>query len=363
MTAQYTITEKNQFLKWYYAGNSLRQVQGLFAGLYPDRAVPAVSAIQKVIENQNKYGSVFKPCQSCYKKSLDLQGELEVVPRDNNTEINVLAAVINNPNISTRDIGKELNIHPTTAFKILKKHKYISYKYSNHHELLERDYFSRMLFCETIMDMANRDRNFIKNICFSDESTFSINGEPNRQNYRYWATDNPRLMIDNHSQYPQTVNTWVGILGSEIIGPFFITGSLTGQKYLELLQNYIGPAIDTVAGENVVWFQHDGCPAHCTTDVVSCLNEFFPNSWIGRGGPINWPARSPDISPNDFFLWGHLKSKIYGQRHLSVDSLKNKIVEECRKVTARQLANMRRNFYDRLGFCLAIDGRQFEHLL
>ena len=30
----------------------------------------------------------------------------------------------------------------------------------------------------------------------------------------------------------------------------------------------------------------------------------FPDAWIGRGGPIPWPPRSPDLSPLDFFPVG-----------------------------------------------------------
>ncbi|EZA62612.1 hypothetical protein X777_10243, partial [Ooceraea biroi] len=41
------------------------------------------------------------------------------------------------------------------------------------------------------------------------------------------------------------------------------------------------------------------------------LNESFPDRWIGRGGRISWPARSPDLTPLDFFLWGHLKNEVY----------------------------------------------------
>lgn len=37
----------------------------------------------------------------------------------------------------------------------------------------------------------------------------------------------------------------------------------------------------------------------------------FPDWWIGRDGPINWPPRSPDISPLDFFLWGYVKDIVY----------------------------------------------------
>ena len=29
------------------------------------------------------------------------------------------------------------------------------------------------------------------------------------------------------------------------------------------------------------------------------------------GGLIAWPARSPDLTPLDYYLWGHLKSLIY----------------------------------------------------
>jgi hypothetical protein len=33
--------------------------------------------------------------------------------------------------------------------------------------------------------------------------------------------------------------------------------------------------------------------------------------WLGQGGPMAWPPRSPDLTPLDFFLWGHVKAPIY----------------------------------------------------
>lgn len=361
MVSIYSISEKNTFLKLYYAGNSLRKVRDLFGGFYPDRPIPSISSIKSVIDNQNKYGSVFNPCKSC--KRLHVDNEDEHAGGENINETNVIGLVTNDPHISTRQLSSELNIHHTTALKILKKHKFKSYKYSNHQELFEVDRYSRMAFCEKIMEMSNTDNHFLETICFSDETTFTINGEPNVQNYRYWDTDNPRLAIDNHSQYPQKLNVWAGILGSRIIGPFFIEGSLDSNKYLELLQNQIGPAISNYGRNNVIWFQQDGCPAHSSRNVTAYLNDCFNGTWIGRYGPVKWPARSPDLSPNDFFLWGHLKSKIYGKRHPDIASLRNKIIEVCGNITERQLANVRRTFYDRLGYCLAENGGLFEHLL
>ena len=53
-----------------------------------------------------------------------------------------------------------------------------------------------------------------------------------------------------------------------------------------------------------MWFMHDGAPAHITVDVRHFLDATYPQRWIGRGGPVIWPARSPDLNPLDFFFGG-----------------------------------------------------------
>ena len=153
--------------------------------------------------------------------------------------------------------------------------------------------------------------------------------------------------------------------GHRILGPFFLNENLTGQRFLQLLEEDIVPAVTENARENQdIWFQMDGCPAHNSRDVREFLNNHFENKIIGPRFTISWPARSPDLSPNDFFLWGHLKSKIYsGQTFQNLDQLKNRIQAECDKISQYQLANVRREFYERLGHCLVVNGGLFEHLL
>lgn len=51
-----------------------------------------------------------------------------------------------------------------------------------------------------------------------------------------------------------------------------------------------------------MWYQHDGAPAHFDGEVRRHLNLIYPGRWIGRGGPVNWPARSPDLNPLDFLV-------------------------------------------------------------
>ena len=41
------------------------------------------------------------------------------------------------------------------------------------------------------------------------------------------------------------------------------------------------------------------------------MNNVFPNRWIGRGGPGQWPPRSPDLTPMYFFIWGKMKCLVY----------------------------------------------------
>ncbi|KZC14695.1 hypothetical protein WN55_07192, partial [Dufourea novaeangliae] len=59
-----------------------------------------------------------------------------------------------------------------------------------------------------------------------------------------------------------------------------------------------------------MWFQQDGCPAHSARIITQFLNVTFEDHWICRAGNHKWPARSPDLTPLDFYLWGKLKQHI-----------------------------------------------------
>ncbi|KAJ8889274.1 hypothetical protein PR048_008772 [Dryococelus australis] len=57
--------------------------------------------------------------------------------------------------------------------------------------------------------------------------------------------------------------------------------------------------------------RHDACPAHSSVYAHHVLDRKYTGRWIGRGGPVQWPARSHDLNPLDVFLWGYLKSDFY----------------------------------------------------
>ena len=355
----YTTEEKVLMIKWYYQGNSYQKVSDMFAALYPNRPIPGKSTIARNIQRFETKGTLINNCR-CEAR----QEQREDARNDTDLEV-LLCVEENDGKISTRKLEDEIGIDHTTAFRILKRHKYYSFKYEKHQELRDGDEIRRQAFCFDMMERANTDREFLKNICFTDECTFTLNNEPNVQNYRYWNKENQHRFVETRTQYPQKVNVWAGIFGHNIIGPLFLTRNLNAEYYLELLENHILPALHDAARENQeVWYQMDGCPAHSTLAVREYLDNSFNGNVIGLNHTVNWPARSPDISPNDFFLWGHLKNRIYkDKKYPNLDELKNAISAQCNRISVYQLANVRREFYDRLGYCLAVDGGIFEHLL
>jgi hypothetical protein len=48
--------------------------------------------------------------------------------------------------------------------------------------------------------------------------------------------------------------------------------------------------------------QQDGARPHFCHHFRNHLDKEMAGRWIGIGGPITWPPRSPDLTPLDFFL-------------------------------------------------------------
>jgi hypothetical protein len=59
--------------------------------------------------------------------------------------------------------------------------------------------------------------------------------------------------------------------------------------------------------------------------VSHWLDRQFLDHWIARRCPVEWPPRSPDLTPLDFYLWGHLKAMVYQVKIQNVDHLEERI--------------------------------------
>ncbi|GFT52324.1 uncharacterized protein TNCV_1065331 [Trichonephila clavipes] len=56
-----------------------------------------------------------------------------------------------------------------------------------------------------------------------------------------------------------------------------------------------------------LWFLQDGATCHTSRATIDLLKDTFGDRLISRFGPVNWPPRSCDLTPLDYFLWGYAK--------------------------------------------------------
>lgn len=87
--------------------------------------------------------------------------------------IDVLGHFAINPRTSIPTVSKQTNISIGSVHKVLKSNKFFPYKIQNYQRLSEDDYDRRIEFCEEMTQKIQNDPSLVRNICFSDESTFS----------------------------------------------------------------------------------------------------------------------------------------------------------------------------------------------
>lgn len=159
---------------------------------------------------------------------------------------------------------------------------------------------------------------------------------------------------------------WVGIIDTDIVGPFFFEANVNAESYLRMLGDNVIPALHALGHDpQGIIFQHDGAPAHAAYVVCDYLKENFL-SFIGRHGDIYWPPRSPDLSMLDFFLFGNINALVYRPegpgrlRAQDLDELKARIIHAMQTVTPETLKKVHESLIRRLYKCIAVNGQHIE---
>ena len=111
-----------------------------------------------------------------------------------------------------------------------------------------------------------------------------------------------------------------------------------------------------------MWFMYDGAPAHFRLIVRDALTGIYHDRWIGRGGPVPWPARSPGLK---FYLWGHLKLLVYEADIPDKETLHRRVMEACETIRHNPgvFERVRQSMIRRVHAFLEARGGHFEHLL
>lgn len=287
-------------------------------------------------------------------------------------EEEILGYFQRDPTFSTRIVARILGLSQYKVWYTLHEQNSHPYHYTPVQVIEEGDPVRRVQFCRFILHSNDEDEDYLRRILWTDESTFDTDGITNYHNAHYWREKelgNPHLHRPKGSQRRFKLNVWMGIINRHLIGPYFLPDNLNGEAYEDFLRNSLYELIENVPLETRrhLVFQHDGCPAHFRITVRQYLNHQYPNRWIGRGGPIPWPARSPDLTPMDFFVWGRMKTLVYYDNRPvpNIIELRRRIIDAAAQIKM-EITNSRivkSEVIKRARICLRNRGRHFENEL
>lgn len=355
---QFTTAERVFMVEQFNQTNSIAQTRINYQVQFPNGRVPSRKAIRSNVVkyhqhgtslNRNKGNSGRPRTVRTARNIRDVERNIAQDPRVSSRRNNVPQLSQSSFNRITR---QDLRMHP--------------YHVIQRHELLPADLPRRLQFCQWL---SNHPERFFSQVIVSDEANFYMNGEVNTRNvHQYAPRRHPPGFYYDIPINRQKLNVWIGLVGDgRIIGPVFIDGNLNGARYLQIINDVVVPFLIQHYGQQRngaiprLWWMQDGAPAHRLIRVRDRLHELFPRRVVGLGHAREWPPRSPDLTPLDFFLWGYLKGKVYQTVPANIRELRQRIELEVQalnrtRMVRRSILSMRRRAQD----CVALNGGHVE---
>lgn len=337
-------------------GNA-RQAAILYRDRFPNRNVPNIRTFTAIHRRLRETGAFKVTRPDAGRQRVHFEQEQEILQY---FEVN--------PQASCRSCADNLgNVSHVAVWNVLRSHELHPFRYQRVQGLLPEDYPHRVNFCRWYLDKIRYNRHFPSSILFTDEATFTREGIFNHQNWHHWAEENPHNITENKHQHRFSANVWAGIVGNHLIGPYVFVARLTGDAYNAFLHNTLPLLLEDVPlnVRRTMWYQLDGAPPHYSRVARETLNIKFPDRWIGRGGPVIWPARSPDLNPLDFYLWGHMKSLVYATPVASEEDLIARIAVAAGDIAEKRgvFQRVRESLEKRCRMCIEEGGGHFEQFL
>ncbi|GFV77253.1 DUF4817 domain-containing protein [Trichonephila clavipes] len=203
----------------------------------------------------------------------------------------------------------------------------------------QNDYQARRRFVEWAQNEIAVVPDFHKRILFSNEAHFWLNGYVNKQNCRIWSEANPQVYVET-TLHPEKLTVWRALWAGGIIGPYFFKNdeghnvTVNGDRYRAMITNFFIPELNNHDVQEL-WFQQDGATCHTARATIDLLKDTFGDRLILCFGPVNWPPRSCDLTPLDYFLWGYVKSLVYADKPQTLDHLEDNIRHKCWKKSSK----------------------------
>ncbi|GFU84734.1 uncharacterized protein TNCV_2126751 [Trichonephila clavipes] len=110
-------------------------------------------------------------------------------------------------------------------------------------------------------------------------------------------------------------------------------------------------------------FQQDGATCPTARATIDLLKDTFGDRLISRFGPVNWPPRSCDLTPLDYFLWGYVKSLVYADKPQTRDHLEDNIRRVIADVRPQMLEKVIEDWTSGLDYIRASSGSPMPEII
>ena len=147
-----------------------------------------------------------------------------------------------------------------------------------------------------------------RNIVFSNESHFWLNGYVNKQNCRFWSWRSARRIVKSTNAY---------------IKSHSLVRFMDWCHHWTVLVHGTWDDIQRFFAHNartwLAWHMVSTRRSHTARVTMDLLRGEFGEHFISYSGPVNWPPRSCDLTPLDYFLSGYVKAHVYTDKPASID--------------------------------------------
>ena len=294
----------------------------------------------------------------------------------------VMGDTISHPSVGCRRREAYLGIPKSTVHRILRIDLNLRpYHIQTHQSINTPDYQKRRDFANWYLAQQAANSDFEDLIVYTDESHVHLTGHINSHNAVHWGSTRPNTVNQNplHSPY---VTILGGITPYGLLGPYFFEDAagnrerINATNYTDKLQNNLIPDLTllTLTHPSISlppsttqlpwWFMQDGARPHISNLATNLITTEFGTQTIGERLAVHWPARSPDLTPCDFWLWGSMKDAIHHQGPAAdLNEIKTRVRSFFAQVPEDHCRRAVQSVQKRCRLLLTQNGGHFEHLL
>lgn len=221
--------------------------------------------------------------------------------------------------VTPNKIAKILKISDRSVRRMVKSKGIRQFKRLKAPSMNETTRTRRVERAETLYAKFSRNPRMIERAVFQDECDFPLQVPLNNQNNRvYFKGTKIEVPEKNlfHNTDRQSIKVMVSAAFSwyGVTKPIFVNRQglkVNAKRYHQHLKTELFPAIRKVYPRNDWIYMQDGATSHTANLVQNFLEETIPRRYVKKD---EWPPKSPDTNPLDYYFWSRVKEKVYEGR-------------------------------------------------